>query len=196
MSEIKSAFEKAMEKVAKLSEPTKENRLEWAGLPKGQKLAAAFLQKGEDPVKALNACPAEERRYVVRGAIEVLSANLQLPRNQAAEQTTQRALEGIRKLLAGKRGIEEIAGQVTYVAQQFKTYGEQQRQQAYAELRQHFQAQVQQQLAKQGAAAAGQQVNVERLPEFQQEVLRLKVRLEQQYEQHLDSFRRELRALT
>ncbi len=195
MSEIKSAYEKAMEKVAKLSAPTKEEKLQWAGVPKGQRIAAGFLQKGEDPVKAVGAIAAEERPYAIRSAIEVLMANIQLPRSDAAEQTNKKALEGVKKLLHGKRGVDEIIGQANYVIQQFKTYGNQQLQQAYAQLRQQFQMQVEQQLAKRGVPAGSQQVSVEQLPEFQQEVLRLKMRLEQQYEQHLENFRRDLRAL-
>jgi hypothetical protein len=196
MSEIKSAYEKAMEKVAKLSAPTKDEKLQWAGVPKGQRIAAGFLQKGEDPVKALSTITAEERPYALRGAIEVLTANIQLPHTEAAEQTTKKAVEGVKKLLHGKRGVDETIGQVNYVIQQFKTYGSQQLQQAYGQLRQQFQMQLEQQMAKRGVPAGSQQVAVEQLPEFQQEVLRLKTRLEQQYEGHLDNFRRELRALT
>lgn len=194
MSEIKSAFEKAMEKVANLSAPTKEDRLQWAAVPKGQRLAAAYLQEKADLAGALKACPEEERRYVLRGAMEVLTANIQLPRHEMGEKTLRRALAGIKALLGSRAGAANLLERVTYVAEQYKTYGEQQRQQALQQLKQQFQQAVRQQLAQQGVGANAN-VNVEQLPEFQQEALRLKVRLEQQYEQHLDAFRGELRAL-
>jgi hypothetical protein len=36
MSDIKSAFEIAMEKINRLSEPTEEERLQWKYLPEGE----------------------------------------------------------------------------------------------------------------------------------------------------------------
>ena len=73
----------------------------------------------------------EERRHVLRGAIEVLTANLQLPKNEAVEKTTARAAEGIRQALGDNAEVQETLGRVDYVAEQFKTNGEQQRKQAF-----------------------------------------------------------------
>ena len=48
---------------------------------------------------------------------------------------------------------------------------------------------------QQQGLASSQPAHVEMMPEFQQEALRLKVRLDQQYEQHLEGYRQELLAL-
>ncbi|MEE9284477.1 MAG: hypothetical protein V3V35_01990 [Dehalococcoidia bacterium] len=193
MGEIKSAFEKAMEKVERLEPPTKEKRLEWSGVPKGQALAAKLLKGGATSAD-LSSYGQEERPHVLRGALQVLVANIQLPQSAASEQAAKQAMDAIRMLMGSSPQANEILGRVAYVSEQYKTHGEQQRQQAFLQLKQQFQAHVQQQLQQQGAAPA-QPVNVEVLPEFQQEALRLKVRLDQQYEQHLEGYRQELLAL-
>jgi len=43
MGEIKSAFERAMERVEKLEKPSEEEVLKWKYVPEGQKLAAEYL---------------------------------------------------------------------------------------------------------------------------------------------------------
>ncbi len=193
MGDIKSAYEKAMEKVEQLAPPTAEKRLEWSGVPKGQKLAAELLKGGVSSAD-LSVYDEGERPHVIRGALRVLVANLQLPQKPTSEQSGKEAVEAIRVLMGGSKQVDEILGRVEYVSDQFKTHGEQQRQQALAQLKQQFQAQVQQQMQQQGVASS-QPVNVEMMPEFQQEALRLKARLGQQYEQHLEGYRQELLAL-
>ena len=100
-----------------------------------------------------------------------------------------------RRALGERPGVGDVLERVSYVSDQFKTFGAQQRQQAFEQLKEQFQAQVQQIQRQQGAAAAQQPINVETMPEFQQEWLRLRVHLEQQFESHMDGYRNELRAL-
>ena len=182
-----------MEKLEGLEGPTKEERLEWDAVPKGQKLAAAHMKGQEVLATGLVAASEEERRYVLRGAIEVLTANLQLPKNEAVEKTTAQAAEGIRQALGDSPEVQEVLGRVDYVADQFKTHGEQQRQEAYQQLQQQFQAQAQQAMRQQGAA--NQPVNVETMPEFQGEWARLRVQMDEQYEQYMAEYRKAIQAL-
>jgi len=193
---IKSAYELAMEKVEGLAAPTKEKRLEWEAVPKGQKLAATHMKGQEGLATGLAEVSDEERQHVLRGAIEVLTANLQLPKNEAVEKTTARAAEGIRQALGDNPETKEVLGRIDYVAEQFKTNGEQQRQQAYQQLVQQFQAQVQQMMRQQGPAmAANQMPNVETMPEFQGEWARLRVQMDEQYEGYLAEYRKAIQAL-
>ena len=195
MGEIKSAYEKAMEKIADLGEPTKEQKLEWAGVPKGQKLAAQLMKGEGNAQKVLAEVDKEQRRYVLRGAMEVLAANVQLPRTVPAEAATKRALDATKALLGSSGKLNDIVSRIAYVLEQYRTNGQQQLQQYMVQLRQQFQVQVEQQLRQRGAAAGAQNVNVDQLPEFQAEVMRLRARIDQQYEQHLDAFRQELKSL-
>ena len=194
--EIKSAFEKAMEKVERmnLAPPSEEERLSWDAVPEGRKIAAAYLKGEETLTSAVAAADAKERPYVIEGAVEVLTASFQLPKHEGAEKTTARALSGIKSVLAGVPGVQEVTERVAYVNEQFKTYGEQQRQQAMQQLKQQFTAQLEQVMRQRGAAGAPPG-NVETMPEFQQEWMRVRLHLDQQYEGHLEGYRNEIRAL-
>ncbi len=196
MDRIKSAYELAMEKVEGLKAPTADQRLEWEAVPKGQKLAAAHMKGQEGLAKGLAEASEAERRHVLRGAIDVLIANLQLPKNEAVDRATARAAEGIRLALGDRKEVQEVLSRIEYVGEQYKTYGEQQRQQAYQQLQQQFMAQVQQMMRQQGGAmAANHAVNVEAMPEFQGEWARMRVQMDEQYEQHLAEYRKEVQAL-
>ena len=195
MDEIKSAFEKAMEKVQQLDAPTKEEKLAWEGVPEGRRLAAEYLRGQLSLTEALDKRPGPERPYALRGIIETLAANIQLPRNQLAQESTDRALEGLKSVLENKVAVNEVINRVRYVCQEYEGYGEQQRQQLRQELKQQLEAQVQDAARRQQGVTGNAAVNIENMPEFQQEWLRLKLRLDQQYEQHLEEYRKEIQAL-
>ena len=192
---IKSAFELAMEKVAKLEEPSDDQRKEWEGMPVGRKLAANFLKGDGDLAAGLAECKDAIRAYALRGAVEVLIGNLQLPKHEVAETANNRAIVGIKQVFGENPKAKEIVERVVYVAEQYKTHGAEQQQQAFEQLKQQFTAQVQQMMRQQPGAAANQPINVETMPEFQQEWMRTKLRLEQRFESHLDGYRKELELL-
>ena len=50
-------------------------------------------------------------------------------------------------------------------------------------------------MSRQTGAAGPVRVNVESMPEFQQQWLRVSVQIDQQYEQHLEQFRKQLLGL-
>ena len=192
---IKSAFEKAMEKVQDLEPPSKEKMLEWKGVPKGTHLAAEHLRGQGDLAAGMEGHDPEERPYVLRGIIDVLVNNIQLPRTDVAQQSTEKALEGLKSVLHGKPQIEEIAGRVQYVSEQYKSHGQGQQQQLFEQLKEQFTAQLQQAIQQQTGAVRDVPVNIESIPEFQQEWRRMKAQMEQQYEQHLEAYREEIKAL-
>lgn len=191
---IKTAFELAMEKIKNLESPSKEKRLEWKGVPEGNRLAADFLKGNGDLAAAVQKADSETRRYVMQGVVEVLAANIQLPRTDAAQKATDRALEGVKALFQKKPKLKEIVERVQYVSNQYRTYGAQQRQQVYDHLKREFMGQVQEALRQKGVTG-DVAVNIETTPEFQQEWMRAKVRLDEQYEQHLEACRNEVKAL-
>ena len=197
MDEIKSAFEKAMERADELGDPSEEERLEWKWLPQGREAAARYLQGGADLESALSQCEGVERDYLVRGITEVLVENLRLPKSEADQRSSERAVKELLTLKQDRATLEEIIGRVRYVWDQYQKYGAQQRQQAYQELKQHFQAQLEEAIRRQpGIQEQAQQVNVEALPEFREQWLRTIAQLDQQYEQHLEEYRREILKLS
>ena len=77
---IKSAYERAMERVARLQTPSKERRLEWKGVPEGTAHAVKFLKGEGDLAAALKTYDKDLQPYVIRGIMDVLVANLQIPK--------------------------------------------------------------------------------------------------------------------
>jgi hypothetical protein len=68
--------------------------------------------------------------------------------------------------------------------------------QAYASLKNDFQAKVEQALRQQGGTMAGVRIDIEKQPQFLEEWRKLKVQLEGQYLKLLDEYKLELVALT
>ena len=190
---MKSAFERAMERAMELEEPDEKQKLEWELAPKGRRLAGSFLKGQGAPFTTIESESTDRRIYLVKGMMEALVSNLQLPKNDAANFTNAKVMEGIQRLLTGKPGVKELLERVKYVTDQYRQFGIPQREQAYAQLKAQFEAQVMGAMSRQmGQQAQGMQVNVETMPEFQQQWLSVSSQMDVQYEQHLDDFRKQL----
>jgi hypothetical protein len=74
MSEMKSAYEKAMEKVEKLGKPTEEELKKLEYIPIGNAIAARYLQEEDFNLDAeLTKHKGEgSRQYIVKGVQEIL----------------------------------------------------------------------------------------------------------------------------
>ena len=196
MNRMKSAFERAMERAMQLEEPDEEQRLEWEFAPKGRRLAGSYLKGQGAPFTTIEQEQPHRRPYLVKGMMEALVSNLQLPKNDAANYTNTKVIEGIQRLLAGNTGVKELLERVKYVTDQYRQFGIPQREQTYAQLKAQFEAQVMASMGRQaGQPAGGMQVNVETMPEFQQQWLSISSQMDSQYEQHLEDSRKQLMEL-
>jgi hypothetical protein len=193
MDRIKSAFEKAMERAEQFDEPGEEQRLEWKLLPQGQRLAGSFIKGQGSPFSTIEKAPPEHRSYLVKGMAEILVSNLQLPKTEGSQQTNTRVIEGLERLLADKPPIKELLQRVRYVSDQYRQFGLPQREQAYQQLKAQMEQQVTEAMSRQMGPTAGPlRVNVETIPEFQQQWLAVSAQMDQQYEQHLEEYRKQL----
>ena len=195
MSDIKSAREIAEEKLAKLGEATAEERLRWKFAPKGTELAARYLKDDSNLLVELGQYGEEERRYVVAAASEVLARNIDLPRSDGIRRNNKRMMDGIKLLKQDKTTVENVFSRMRQIFNHYNEQGEQQRQQAYDQLKAQFEQKVQQAVQQQMGSAAMMRVDVERQPQFQEEWRRVRGQLETSYLQYLDEFRRELVAI-
>ena len=190
---MKSAFELAMERAMQLEEPDEKQKLEWELGPEGRKLAGAFLKGQGAPFTTIENESPDRRAYLVRGMMEALVSNLQLPKTEAANYTNTKVMEGVQRLLAGKAGVKELLERIKYVGEQYRQFGIPQREQAFAQLKAQFEAQVMGAMSRQmGQPPGGMQINVETMPEFQQQWLAVSSQMDSQYEQHIEGFRKEL----
>jgi glutamine synthetase type III len=99
MDDIKSAFERAMERIANLEEPSKDEVMQWKYTPEGQKLAVKYFKEDINLVAELGKFKEEEKRFVAKGAEEVLLRNITLPANEPAKKATKKAMESLRTVV-------------------------------------------------------------------------------------------------
>ncbi len=99
MADIKSAWEIAQEKLAKIEEATPEERLRWKYIPEGERLAARFLKEDINLTAEINQYPDENaRKCISQGVEDVLIRNIHLPSSDAVKKTNKRVMDTIKSL--------------------------------------------------------------------------------------------------
>jgi hypothetical protein len=196
MGDIKSAREIAMEKINSLGEPTEEERLEWKYLPEGEKLAARFLRGDVQLQAEIAKFDKKATPYITRGIFSILIKNVNLPASEAAQKTNKIAMDGIKAIKTDKGRVEAILKQMQQIFSHYSGVGEQQRNQAYEQLKEDFSVKVQQALqAQMGAKAAGMRIDIEQQPQFLEEWRKIKTQLDSQYVQVLTELKTQLDAV-
>jgi hypothetical protein len=190
---IKSAREIAMEKVAKMGEVTEEERLKWKYVPEGEKLAAKYLEHNINLTTELGNYDETVAKYVRDGASEILIRNISLPQNELARKNNKKAMEGLKTLKNDKIGVENIFSKIRNIFTHYVEQGEQQRRQAYEQLKADFSAKVQQAMQQLGTTT-GLNIDIEKQPQFQEEWRKLLVQLDSQYISLLNEYKQELSA--
>jgi hypothetical protein len=148
-----------------------------------------------DPFKKFTNSTDEAKPYLKKGMIEVLIANIQLPKNENIDATNKRSFEGLTILLQEYQPSKDLLERAIYVTQQYIQYGNPQREQAYFDLKKQIEQVVIEALSRQGGGAhpqAAGNIRVETMPEFQQQWMKISGQIDHQYEQHLDQIRQEL----
>ena len=195
MSDIKSALEIAMEKVGKLEKATDEERLDWKYVPEGEKLAASYLKEDCNLAVELGRYEEKARRYIIKGAVNILVRNIKLHKNDLAKRNNRRAMEGLKSLKTDKVAVENVYSKLRQVFCHYVEQGEQQRKQAYETLKTEFEAKVQQAMQQQLGLNTGIKIDVEKQPQFQEEWRQMQTRLDSQYHKLLDDYLHELSAI-
>jgi hypothetical protein len=192
--EMKSAYDRAMERIKSLEEPSKEEVLTWKYVPEGQKLAVRFLKEEFNLATEMGKFKDEERRYVAKGAEEVLLRNIGLPVHDIAKKNNKRAMEAVKSIKKDKTAVENVFTKMRRVFDHYTGEGEQQRKQAYEMLKQDFQAKLQQAMRQQGMPA-NTKINIESQPQFQEEWHLTLSQMDAQYNQLLDEYKQEIASL-
>ena len=191
MGDIKSAYDRAMERIQGIGEPTTAEVLEWKFAPEGQKLAARYLKEDFNLASELSKFKDEEKPFVTKGAEDILLRNIALPVNEAVRKNSKKAMDALKLMKRDKAGVENIYSKMRRVFDHFSQEGDQQRKQAYEMLKQEFQVRIQQALQQQGLPPTTR-INVEAQPQFQEEWRRTQARLESQYITLLDEYKAEI----
>jgi len=193
MDEMKSAFERAMERAESLGKASEEDLRKWKYLPEGEKLAAKYLKDECDLVAEIGRYDDDNvRQHLAEGAQEVLVRNIDLPRNELAKRTNKKAMEAIKELKRDKVSVENVYTKLRRIFNHYEQEGEQQRGQAYEAVKRDVEAKMQQMIQQQSGASAPMKINVETQPQFQQEWRRTLAQLESQYLRLLDEYKQEI----
>lgn len=190
--EIKSALEKALERAERLGKASPEELERMEYVPRGNALAARFLRQDVTDLKAeIARQEASIQSYVRQGTLETLVRNLTLPRTLPDREGNSKASEGLRALLGERPGAVQVLEQVQHIL----AYYEGALQQAYPQFKQEFEAHLnsagEETLARLQAQMGGR-IDVERLPQFQDEWRRYRSGLDAQYEKALEEQRQQL----
>lgn len=187
---IKSAFDRAMEKVEKLEKASREEMEREQYLRQGNILAARYLRgEIEDLAAELSRHDSRLRGYLLRGALDTLLANIGLPRDARAKGSAGKAIQGMTALRKGDRGARESLEQM----QQLFTYYEKTLEQMYGNFKRDFEARLgeaRRALERQTGTAV--KVDVERHPEFQEQWRRARASIDMQYEAALEDLKRRI----
>jgi len=192
LAEIKSALELALEKAESYGKASREEMAAAQYQGQGRALAVSFL-KGEGDLEAELQNLAPEAREAARVAIkEVFLRNIGLPRNGEADERLVRVLDGLTLTARHKKEMAQLRAELQQVQQQFLQF----RQNALQQLKARYSQGVGQ-MQRAMEAKTGQRVRleVEHLPQFQEEWRRFQGQLIDQFEPVLQDLKaRMLRA--
>ncbi len=190
MAEIKSALELALEKAEQYGRASREEMDLARHQEQGRRLAVQFLKGEGDLTAELKGLPAATQPAVRLAIKEILLRNLGLPRETAADPRQDRAMEGLLLVAENRKAMAQLQTELEQVLQQYLHF----RSNALQQLKARFAAGVGQ-MQKAMEAQYRQPVNldVERLPQFQEEWRRFQGQLQDQFEPVVENLKERMR---
>jgi hypothetical protein len=194
MGEMKSAWEKAKEKVDKLGKLSEEEIKHLKCIPIGNKLAAKYLKDTDYNLDAelTKYKGTGLRKYIAQGAQEIFIHNIILPQNERDKQITKRAMAGLRIVKENKSQLATILDRITNLL----NYYEQALQQTYTQFKKGFETRLQessQTLQKQSGNAVPIEAQLQ--AQFQAEWLNVSSQLNAQYEKALEEHKQHIQKI-
>ena len=193
MGEMKSAFEKAMEKIADLEKasPDELRRMEY--VPKGNTLAAQYLAgECQDLRTELGQYDVEYKEYLKEGVEKTLLRNIVLPQSERDKATNKKAMQGIVALKKDSARIKNVFVKI----EQLCEYYEQTLQHTFNQLRKSFEGRLEEAKANlERETGRKVDVTVESQPQFQEEWRLVMVELNLKYEEVLSDHKMEIQRI-
>jgi hypothetical protein len=191
MSEMKSAWEKAMERVEKLGKLSEEELKQLEYRPVGSKLAAKYLRETNYNLDAelVKYKGTGVRKYVLQGVQEIFLHNIFLPKNEHDIQIARRAMAGLKLLKENKNLLDNAIDRITNLL----NYYTQARQQTYQNFKRDFEDKLQdlnKSMQQQGVAKT--RIEPEQHPQFVEEWRKISSQLDAQYEKVLEEHKQQI----
>jgi hypothetical protein len=190
VAEIKSALELALEKAEQYGRASKEDLLEDKVKEQGRHWAVQYLKEEEvDLDKELAALPPEVQPAARLAMKKVFLRNITLPKEETVDARQQRALEGMMMTATNKKAMTRLKQELEQFWQQFLMA----RNTAYQQLKNRFM----QSLGNYTRALEAQlktkvSLDVDHLPEFQQEWRKFEANLLSQFEPVLEDRKQQM----
>ena len=194
MGEMKSAWEKALEKAEKLGKPTDEELKQIEYVPAGNALAARYVQEDNIDLDAelTKYKGSGIRQYIINGVQETLLRNITLPHNEHDKQVTLKAMAGIKTIKDNKNQLDVIYERINNLL----SYYEQARVQSFNQFKSNFEAKIQDlsKTLQQRSGTTNLEAQIQL--QFQEEWRRASSELDRQYEQTLEEHKQQIVQLT
>ncbi len=190
MAEIKSALELALEKAEQYGRASKEDLLQDKYKEQGRQWAVQFLKDEElDLEKELAALPPEAQPLARVAMKEIFLRNVTLPKDEIADLRLEKALEGVMEVATDKKAMGRMIKEIDQIMQQYLTA----RNTALQQMKTSFT----QTLGNYTRALEAQlqtkvRLEVEQLPEFQQEWRKFEGNLTAQFEPLLEDRKQQM----
>jgi hypothetical protein len=184
VAEIKSALELALEKAEQYGRASKEDLRQDKFKEQGRQWAVQYLKEEEvDLEKELAGLPPEGQASARLAMKEVFLRNIILPKDETIDPRQSRALEGVMVSANNKKGMARLRQEIDQLLQQFLMA----RNSAYQQLKTQFSHTLGNYTrALEAQLKSKVNLEVENLPEFQQEWRKFEGNLNAQFEPVLE----------
>jgi hypothetical protein len=190
LAEIKSALELALEKAEQYGRASKEEMALSQYQEQGSRLAVQFLKGEGDLVADLKNLPAPGQPAVRLAIKDVFLRNLGAPRDNSVDPRQGLALEGLLLVAESRQAMANLQAELEQVLQQYIQI----RNNAMQQLKARFAAGMgQMQQAMEAQYRQKMNMEVERLPQFQEEWLRFKGQLQDQLDPVIEKLKARMR---
>jgi len=179
LAEIKSALELALEKAERYGKASQEEMAAAQYQEQGRQLAVEYL-KGEGDLEAgLKGLPPQAQAAARAAIKEVLLRNIGLPRNGEADLRLGLAVAGLMLVAGNQKLMDRLKAELEQLLQQFLQI----RNNAFQQLKARFAAGIGQvQRAMEAQLRQKVRLEVEHLPQFQEEWRRFQGQMLEQFE--------------
>lgn len=186
MAEIKSALELALEKAERYGKASPEEMAAAQHQEQGRQLAVKFLN-GEGDLEAGLKNLSPQAQDAARIAIkEVFLRNIGLPRNGEGDERLERAVAGLLLVAGSKNNMTRLTAELQQLLQQFRQFLNNAMQQLKARFTQSL---PQMQRAMEAKTGQKMHLEVEQIPQFQEEWHRFHGQLLAQFEPMLEQLK-------
>ena len=189
---MKSALDRAMERADKI-EISEDKIKEMKYRDQGEKLAAAFLKDTAFPLgDELGKLDSEAKKYISKAVESILLQNLSLPRKDADALRNEGVFKGLAAIKSNPEGLSQAQDQLVNLS----SYYAQATTQNYDQLKSQIEQMAGPAIRQKMGLAPGAKLNVETLPEFQENWRQFSAKLDAQYGEALNQLKQQIMALS